>query len=111
MNTGSGQPGERGQPFTAKHPADAPTAVGKFDDNPVMGPRGRSVLITLETHVGVPMPILAPFLLSFALPSHPTAEAKPKAPAPPTFMVLRSLKAGGEGGWDYVALDSKGARI
>ena len=60
------------------------------------------------------MPILASVLLSLALVGQPAAEQKPKASSPAKsvkFSVLRSLKAGGEGGWDYVALDSKGARI
>lgn len=60
------------------------------------------------------MPIFTPILLSLALTGQPVAIQKAKTPPPKkaaNISVLRSLKVGGEGGWDYVSLDSKGARI
>lgn len=41
----------------------------------------------------------------------PAQDAKTQSPAPLRLSVLRSLKVGGEGFWDYAALDSEAGRI
>lgn len=65
------------------------------------------------------MPILFPFVfvLGLGAPAQVTPASQPQAPtAPPTksapkLAVLRTLKVGGDGGWDYVTLDPEARRI
>lgn len=49
-------------------------------------------------------------LLCSCLPS-PAQGAKPPAAVPGNLGVLRTLKVGGEGAWDYLTLDAKSGRI
>lgn len=61
------------------------------------------------------MPILLPFLLTLSLnaPARATPAPKPKTVTAPStkLAVLRTLQIGGDGGWDYVTLDSEAKRL
>ena len=61
------------------------------------------------------MPILSPFLLVLGLggQAHPVSAPKPVVAAAPSapMAVLKVLKVGGEGGWDYVTLDVEAGRL
>jgi len=61
------------------------------------------------------MPVLLPFLfaLSMGTPAQAAPASRPKtAVAPSTRLsVLRTLKVGGEGAWDYVTLDAEAGRL
>ncbi len=61
------------------------------------------------------MPMLLPFLFTLGLDAQAqTAPAPiPKIAAPPStrLSVLRTLKVGGDGGWDYVTFDSDAKRL
>lgn len=61
------------------------------------------------------MVILPPLLLAFGLvgPHAAAAPSNPKAapPAPSPMGIVKNLKVGGEGGWDYVSVDSTRGRI
>ena len=57
------------------------------------------------------MPTFAPLLLSLALLGQAPPPPATAPPSPGQLQVLRTLKVGGEGGWDLVALDSRAARL
>ncbi len=61
------------------------------------------------------MPVFSPFFLSLALlgqaPPAPAQSAKAPAAAASSQGVLRTLRVGGEGGWDYVTLDAEAGRL
>ncbi len=61
------------------------------------------------------MAILLPFLFALSLDgqAQPAPAPKPKSAAVPSskLEVLRALKVGGEGGWDYVTLDPEAKRL
>src|SRR5262245_38007452 len=63
-----------------------------------------------------PLPLLAFSALALVSPQDPppTAVGKPAAPAPaqaPACKVLRTFAVGGDGGWDYVTVDSEARRL
>ncbi len=58
------------------------------------------------------MPILLPCLLAFNLGAPAQVPAPPKAAAPAySLRLLKTLPVGGEGGWDYLAVDAETGRL
>ncbi len=58
------------------------------------------------------MPILLPCLLAFSLGGPAQVPAPPKPAAPPASLrLLKTLPVGGEGGWDYLAVDAESGRL
>jgi YVTN family beta-propeller protein len=51
------------------------------------------------------------FFVLLAAPQDPAKPQSPQAASPPAYKVLRSFAVGGDGGWDYVSVDSEARRL